>query len=204
MNDVVMVSERLHVPDNARVEVSGVGHDELLRIYEELDLPGQKVELYDGRIVVSPTASRQHIRIVMRLYRALDDLCGERGWESLPDIGLYSAPHEERPAPDLIVVPLDAPEYDPCHIVSHGVLMATEVVSRSSVTDDKDAKPRTYAQAGIPVYLVIDPLDDPWTVTLYSQPRGARYETITQVTAGDPLDLPEPFGSTLDTGVLLD
>lgn len=37
---------------------------DLERVYASLNIPGHRVELLDGQVTVSPTASRQHSRIV--------------------------------------------------------------------------------------------------------------------------------------------
>ncbi|MCZ9336158.1 Uma2 family endonuclease, partial [Streptomyces sp. TRM76130] len=38
------------------------------------------------------------------------------------------------------------------------------------------------------------------TVTLYGEPRGDVYRTLHAGKFGDPVELPGPFGLTLDTG----
>jgi hypothetical protein len=44
---------------------------DLERVYASLDIPGHRIELLDGQVTVSPTASRPHSRIVQRLQEAL-------------------------------------------------------------------------------------------------------------------------------------
>jgi hypothetical protein len=76
-----------------------------------------------------------------------------------------------------------------------------EVVSPSSRRRDRVAKPRAYAQGGVPRYLLIDQLADPATVTLFSDPAQTSYGACDR--AGRALRLPEPFGIALDTRRLL-
>lgn len=68
---------------------------------------------------------------------------------------------------------------------------------------DRVTKARAYAQGGIPLYLIIDNLADPPAVVLLSQPGEHGYAQTQAVQAGEPLELPEPFGLSLDTKLLL-
>jgi Uma2 family endonuclease len=79
------------------------------------------------------------------------------------------------------------------------VLMVAEVTSYDCDTDRRDRveKPRAYAEAGIPVYLLID--RDSCEVTVHSEPDGVRYEKTQTVPFGKPIVLPEPVGVALDT-----
>jgi hypothetical protein len=65
------------------------------------------------------------------------------------------------------------------------------------------AKPRPYAQGRVPLYLLIDQLADPPTVTLFSDPVESSYRTCSPAAAGQALRLPEPFGIQIDTRRLL-
>jgi hypothetical protein len=65
------------------------------------------------------------------------------------------------------------------------------------------AKPRAYAQGGVPLCLLIDQLADPATATLFSDPAGTSYRAGDRAEAGRALRLPEPFGIALDTRRLL-
>lgn len=68
---------------------------------------------------------------------------------------------------------------------------------------DRVAKPRAYAQGGVPLYLLIDEFADPAAVILSSQPGEHGYARSQTARAGEPLVLPEPFGLSLDTKRLL-
>ncbi|MFD5424861.1 Uma2 family endonuclease [Streptomyces sp. NPDC127084] len=91
-----------------------------------------------------------------------------------------------------------------------GVLMTVEVTSYDSDSDsdtdkrDREEKPLAYADAGIPVYLLIDRDDS--TVTVHSDPHpdgGSRgYRDVHKVAFGAEVVLPDPVGITLDTEVL--
>jgi len=55
----------------------------------------------------------------------------------------------------------------------------------------------------VPLYLLIDQLADPATVTLFSDPVESSYRTCSPAAAGQALRLPEPFGIQIDTRRLL-
>jgi Uma2 family endonuclease len=80
-----------------------------------------------------------------------------------------------------------------------GVLMTVEVTSHDRDTDTRDRKekPAAYAEVGIPVYLLVDRTSD--TVTVHSSPDGSRYRHTHTVPFGEPVELPDPVGFTLDT-----
>jgi hypothetical protein len=69
------------------------------------------------------------------------------------------------------------------HFIEHGewsatdgILMALEITSRDRDTNQRDRidKPIGYAEADIPVYLLVD-LDN-CTVVVYSEPKEGRYQ----------------------------
>ncbi|MFI9785668.1 Uma2 family endonuclease [Kitasatospora sp. NPDC051984] len=79
------------------------------------------------------------------------------------------------------------------------VLMVVEVTSYDADTHRRDRveKPVAYAEAGIPVYLLID--RQAGTVTVHSEPRGDGYGNISTMDYGHEVVLPTPLGITLDT-----
>jgi len=176
---------------------------DLERIWQTLEIPGHRVELLDGQLVVSPTASRWHSSAVYSLTEALIDKTRSRGWELHTNLTVHVAATRERLIPDLMVAPKDAPGFGDNELLGDGILLVAEVVSPHSQRRDRVAKPRVYAQARVPLYLLIDQLTDPATVTLFSDPSEDSYRTCEAATAGQPLRLPEPFGISLNTRRLL-
>jgi len=176
---------------------------DLERVYASLDIPGHHVELIEGRITVSPSASWWHSCAVGQLVNVLIDICRQRGWRFHTNLTTHVAATRERLIPDMMITPWDAPRFDDNEVYGHGALLVVEVVSRDSRKDDHDAKARAYAQAGVPLYLILDAIARPATVTLLSDPGGDEYRSRTCVTVGQSVSLPEPFGICLDTGALL-
>lgn len=81
--------------------------------------------------------------------------------------------------------------------------MVGEVVS-GSADIDRDNKPRISAGGGVPLLLLVDPLCEPPTVTVFSEPKDGRYARSTSVEMGEKPHIPEPVDFTFDTSVLLE
>lgn len=81
-------------------------------------------------------------------------------------------------------------------------LMAVEVTSYESENDERDRiqKPRAYAEAGIPVYLLIDRENRECLV--HSAIEDGIYTTNLRRKFGRPLRLPEPVAIVLESGEL--
>ncbi|GGX31702.1 Uma2 family endonuclease [Streptomyces chryseus] len=75
-----------------------------------------------------------------------------------------------------------------------------EITSKGNASHDRSAKQKAYAQGDVPLYLLIDRYDEGGpAVTLFSDPRNGMYRTGLRKPFGEPVALPEPFGSELDT-----
>lgn len=108
-----------------------------------------------------------------------------------------------RARPDGVLAPVD-------HFVGqgdwadpHGVLMAVEITSYDADTHHRDRveKPRAYAEACIPVYLLID--RDNLSILVHSDPDiEVGHRDIHVVRPGAKVTLPDPVGIGLDTGEL--
>lgn len=175
----------------------------LEQLWQTMDLPGHRVELIDGHIVVSPSPSRRHSNAATRLLYQLSDTAQRHRWELHINLTAHISATRERLIPDLMVVPEDAPGFGDTEVLSPGILLVAEVVSPSSRRQDRETKNRAYAQGGIPLYLLIDSFAAPPAVTLFRQPGDDGYQHRETAAAGQPLRLPPPFGVALDTARLL-
>lgn len=172
---------------------------DLERMWQTLDISGRRVELIDGQIVVSPTACRWHSLAIHRLIDSLSDTNLRNGWEFHTNLTVHIAATRERLIPDLVTAAQDAPGFGDNELLGRGVLLVAEVVSPYSRRQDRVTKPRAYAQGRVPLYLLIDQLADPATVTLFSDPAETSYRSCDRAAGGQVLRLPEPFGISLDT-----
>ncbi|MGW7448500.1 Uma2 family endonuclease [Kitasatospora sp. NPDC054795] len=158
---------------------------------------GIRLEFINGKLGIKPVPDGDHGRIIQWLLR----ICIQARPELyLHDQGLRLDGYRDgRARPDGTLADADA-------FVGYGdwaptgaVLMAAEVTSYDSDTDRRDRveKPRAYAEAGIPVYLLID--RDSAEVVVHSRPDGVRYETVHTLPFGKAVQLPDPVGISLDT-----
>ncbi|MFK0227851.1 Uma2 family endonuclease [Streptomyces sp. NPDC090303] len=173
------------------------GFEELARAGERVD-ESLRLEFIDGKIGEKAVPDGDHGRIIAWLTR----LCiqADSTWWLYPDQGLRVEKYRKGNArPDGCLVPLDAFVGQGEWASPDGVLMTVEVTSGDADTGQRDRveKPRAYAQAGIPVYLLVDRTT--CEVKVHSQPDGERYEMVVTVPFGKTVTLPEPVGMELDT-----
>lgn len=110
-------------------------------------------ELVDGALLVTPPPGPRHGRVAMRLAVRLVALVDNDEWDVLADIGTYFDRRNYR-QPDVLVCRREAVEAGRVH--APDVLLAVEVMSPSSVSTDRVAKPAQYAAAGIPHFWRIE------------------------------------------------
>ncbi|MFC4058113.1 Uma2 family endonuclease [Planomonospora corallina] len=80
-----------------------------------------------------------------------------------------------------------------------GVVMLLEVTS-SEPDVDRVEKLRAYAEAAIPIYLLVD--RERCEVVVHWDPESGHYTRTARAESGKPLDLPAPLSSALDTSGL--
>ncbi|MEU3565502.1 Uma2 family endonuclease [Kitasatospora sp. NPDC006786] len=158
---------------------------------------GIQLELINGKLGIKPAPDGDHGRIIQWLLRICIQVRPEL---YLHDQGLRLDGYRDgRARPDGTLADADA-------FVGYGdwaptgaVLMVAEVTSYDSDADRRARveKPRAYAEAGIPVYLLID--RDSAEVVVHSRSDGVRYETVHTLPFGKAVQLPDPVGISLDT-----
>ncbi|MGD6742009.1 Uma2 family endonuclease [Streptomyces sp. BH106] len=112
------------------------------------------IEVVDGMVVVSPSASKRHNRLARILANALDAAAGG-DWNADTDfdVRLQDVPLTNR-RPDVTVYRADTIDVTPTR--PEHVLLVVEVVSPGSETTDRIVKVDQYAKAGIPFYWRIE------------------------------------------------
>lgn len=174
--------------------------------FEELERHAPEsvwLEFINGKVAIKPMANGNHREMIAWLQR----LC----MQHRPDLWLHSesglkteAYRKGRARADGVLVPEGGLKGHGEWSDSEGALMAVEVTSYDSDTNQRDRieKPDGYAAAGIPVYLLID--RDDCTVTVFTEPEDGRYRKQVNRSFGEVVELPDPVGITLDTEKLKD
>lgn len=118
----------------------------------------------------------------------------------VPESGVRAEAYRKgRARTDAALAPVDHFVGDGEWSEANGILMALKITSRDHDTNQRDRidKPVGYAEAGIPVYLLID--RDNNTLTVYSEPKDGRYRQSPSYPWGATVELPPPVSITLDT-----
>ena len=108
------------------------------------------IEIVDGMIVVTPSASKRHNRLARIMANALDTAAGP-DWNADTDfdVRLQDIPLTNR-RPDVVIYRADTIDISPTR--PEHVLLIVEVVSPGSETTDRVVKVDQYAKAGIAFY----------------------------------------------------
>ncbi len=129
-----------------------------------------QVELLEGWLIPKIPKNPPH-RIVTKLTRnALEKI--------IPD-GYYVDSQEpitlsdSEPEPDIVIVRGNTRDYQDSHPEAEDVLVVIQV-SDSTLDKDRGVKKRSYARAGIPIYWIINLIDE--TCEVYSNPDDSDYQ----------------------------
>lgn len=170
--------------------------EDLLRIVEELDVPGFKAELIRGKIVMTPWSQIRYVPAMRLLRGALEEHAPEGHIVDTAPI-LFAFPHASRAyGPDLWVVAEAAMDVPGRHADGAALSLVAELTSTSTRDADWDEKVRVYGRL-VPVYLLLDMQSE--KATAFWDPSDDGYQSQTTVPFGKPLRVPEPFGFELDT-----
>jgi Uma2 family endonuclease len=163
---------------------------------ERLPDDGNRYELLDGVLLVSPAPVKRHQRVVGELYLLLRAAC-PAGLE------VFVAPLDWQPdrrtslEPDLLVVTDADPE---AKNVTEPLLLAVEVLSPSTRGRDLVEKRAKYESAGVASYWVVDP-DVPRLLALELVDGG--YRVVGEVSGDEQVRLERPFPVTVTPSALL-
>ncbi|HYS40377.1 MAG TPA: Uma2 family endonuclease [Pseudonocardiaceae bacterium] len=175
----------------------------LLTAWQELTVPaGWRAEIVEYGINLTPPPGNGHNLIADLVHQALvpttPDGCG-----LYQTLGVSIPLRAKLFIPDLVIVPRDElyglPDNQP--VSADRALLVAEITSFSNAETDRKAKRWSYAQAGVPLCLLIDRFDeDGPAVTLFSDPVDGHYQHMVRIPFGEKISLPEPFAIDLDTG----
>ncbi|WP_079043776.1 Uma2 family endonuclease [Streptomyces kanamyceticus] len=161
------------------------------------------LELINGRLEVKPVPDGDHGEITMWVLRQC--------MMQRPELALYPEQglridtyRKDCIRPDGALAPIGYFAGRDEWASPDGVLMTVEVTSKDRDADrrDRQEKPRAYAYAGIPVYLLIDRGNN--TVVVYSSPKNGVYQNRRPYHYGSTVRIPAPVALTLETEKLKD
>ncbi|MEU8764434.1 Uma2 family endonuclease [Streptomyces sp. NPDC048659] len=183
-------------PDDAPPPYEGASVEQTFELFSAVAPKGWRVELIEGEIKVVPPANGQHEEIVTEVVEQVVRGRNDRSLRSYTGIGLH-LPDDSRVIPDLVLAPkgsfADKQEWHP----TDPVLLVAEVTSPSTAGRDRVEKIRGYANADIPVYLLID--REAAQVVVCWEPSVDAYRHTSSHQLGAVVSLPEPLGFDLDT-----
>jgi Uma2 family endonuclease len=160
-----------------------------------------RYELQEGSLVVAPRPRPLHqdamFRLGMQVHRFLpSDLTMLLD----VDVVVQAADPATVRAPDVVVTRARSHQE---LLIAADVVLAVEIISRTSRNVDLHLKPFEYAEAGIPHYWVVD-LDPP-APTIAAFALGAPGDGyVESQTAGGELVVTEPFEMRIDVDALID
>jgi Uma2 family endonuclease len=159
---------------------------------EDLDLlpdDGNRYEIDDGVLVVSPAPSISHQVVLQRLAVLLDRSCPPE-FMVVPGPGVEMSRVQYR-IPDLVVVRADAVEFTDKSILRPPEL-AIEVASPSTALYDRNRKKDVYAGFGIPSYWIVTPSAEAPRIVAFELANGA-YEQVADVSGKESCKVRRPY-----------
>ncbi|MGH3713853.1 MAG: Uma2 family endonuclease [Micromonosporaceae bacterium] len=156
-----------------------------------------RIELFDGSLIVTPAPSGRHQLTSYRIHHAIESAAHAAGLEVLEAVNVRLASGRVF-IPDLVLVQ----DADHATFEAAEVALIGEVVSPSNAGTDRVLKFHLYADAGIPWYLLVEPDGDSLALTLYHLENGGYVEHAV-AKGGQPLAMTEPIDVTIDPARLL-
>jgi Uma2 family endonuclease len=149
---------------------------------------GNRYELIDGSLLVSPAPSFAHQKAVTRLTALLDRVCPQ-------DLHVLVAPFAVRPnesvelQPDVLVCRDEDVTMQDLPVAP---LLVVEVLSPSTKALDLTIKKAAYARLGVPSYWVLDPLEHVLTV-FELDGTSFHYQQVAEVSGDKAYEATQPF-----------
>jgi Uma2 family endonuclease len=156
-----------------------------------------RIELFDGSILMTPAPTPRHQHISSELKFALREAVRKAGLHVHEAVNVRLRPGRIL-IPDLAVTA--AIDFDSPVIDAEAVHLVCEIVSPSNAATDKVLKMHHYAVAGIPWYLLVE--QETGALHLYRLV-GDRYKVQSVTRAGQALELTEPVQVTIFPADLL-
>jgi Uma2 family endonuclease len=163
---------------------------------EREELRGWRAEIVDGGLVLMPPPTVLHDIVAMNLAFVLKLACPDDLVVVVPGSIEHGATWRQ---PDAMAFRRGAPTHRP--IPGPDVVLAVEVQSRGSVSNDRIVKPHEYASVGIPHFWRVELEPEP-LLQAFSLVDGTYVEVAT-VRGAESHTFSEPLAVTLSPAVLL-
>jgi hypothetical protein len=139
--------------------------EEYLRLIDSGVLPeGEPVELLEGIVTRKMIKNPRHSAVTDALYKILTSVT-PAGWFVSSQNPVTTA--DSVPEPDLKVVRGKPADFSQCHPAASDLALVVEVAD-TSLKQDRTTKQRIYAKAKIPIYWIVNLIDD--VVEVYTVP----------------------------------
>ena len=134
-------------------------HDWTVDRLHRLPDDGQRHEIIDGELFVTPSPAPRHQYVAVELLACLHSYCRGAGLQILTAPADVFISKDTLVQPDVFVIPLDAAGRPPATYEEFGrPVLVIEVLSPTTTRTDRDRKRRLYQAMQVPEYWIIDTL----------------------------------------------
>lgn len=160
---------------------------------------GNRYELIDGMLIVTPAPGWAHQEVSLALALALRSTCPPRLRVLVAPFAVRTSKDSEV-QPDVIVTRYD--DLTPTNLPV-APLLAVEVLSRSTRLHDRNTKKAHYERIGVPSYWLLDPTE-PGQLTVFELADDGRYGHAATVQGEAQFHAARPFPVSVIPARLLD
>lgn len=186
------------VVDTDRIEMADSSDERTLDMMFEWLEPapeGFKVEIVEGIIYMSPQRGT-HWQIILDIIEQLR--AGYARKRLMSDVRIDFPGRLNGFASDVVALTEGSGPDAKGRCRYQDIEFVAEVISKETAANDYGSKKATYATAGVPVYVIVDPYSGTWH--LHTLPKDDEYRSVLSLDFGTPIDLTDtPIGLTLRT-----
>lgn len=163
---------------------------------EQLPEDGNRYEIANGSLLVSPAASFRHVVITHRLTRLLEQLAPPE--YAIIDGGMGVEFPRSYYIPDIVVLRTPTMDLDLRALPAAEALLVVEVLSPWNKRNDLVLKRDSYGQSQIKQYWIVDPRPDEVSIAVLGADGQAGYTELATVKAGQQWVSDYPFPLAVD------